>query len=1039
MALHDSLEANVFLIYTNLTQSARAFLEVEIFRILIRVFIFFILFITWSFVTVFTVNPAWAKTVSDNQFLKKRWTTEEGLPQNTVTSMVQTRDGYLWLGTFGGLVRFDGVRFTTFNTVNTPALRSNRIMALYEDGDGTLWIGAESGDIVKLQNNSFEIFAVGDGTSNNVVLSFLSDRRGDLWVGQTRGIWHYAAKQSNAAVFYPMDLGVKSIAEDSARDLWFGTINSLTQFRDGKFTVYTTEETTTPVQANIAKADSAGNLWAVTNGGVGRLENGKFKSLLENPLTTTKYITAITADNQKQVWFGYYDTIYKFGESGVLDKYDVSDLTTGGIRSMIFDREDNLWIGTNGDGLIRLSTRKIKTLSTADGLPHDEIMSITEDADGSGVWIGAVGLTHWQNGKATVYTKENGLPANRINSLRFARDGTLWIGTLGGLASMKNGQISLYPASSNVPSWVKAIFEDSRGNVWIGWQGGGLQLYRNGAFRNFTTENGLIHDSVNFISEDRAGRLWIGTANGISVAKFSCAHGEQICDTPESLEFTNYTAKDGLSNDFVRDIYEDEDGAFWIATYGGGLNRLRGGKFTAVTIKDGLGDDFISRILPDERGNLWLLGNRGIFSVSRAALNDFADGKTSGIVCGSYGVADGMLSSEGNGGNFPAGWKMRDGTLWFPMIKGVTIIDPKTSNPQSPPVLIEEVTLDREAIDFRSKITVNPGQENLEIHYTGLSFSKPEQINFRYKLEGLDNEWTEAGTRRVAYFPHLPPGSYRFTVIAANSDAVWSETAATLEITVLSPFWLRWWFIVIVVFFFFGLIALSYQLRLNHLERRRAAHEEFSRRLINAHESERQRIAAELHDGLGQSLLVIKNRSLMGEISANGAKESHEQFQNISEAATQAIEEVRHITYNLRPYHLNCLGLTQALEAMIETVAASTVIKFETKIALLDDTFPKDSEVIFYRIVQECVNNIIKHSRASEAKIEIFRNERDILIEISDNGEGFESKAAAMQTTGGFGLVGMAKRVRMLGGTQTIESSPDRGTIVTVKIDLPEK
>lgn len=963
------------------------------------------------------------------------------MPQNTVTSMVQTRDGYLWLGTFGGLVRFDGVRFTTFNTANTPTLHSNRVMSLYEDSDATLWIGTETGDVVRMRNGSFEIFAAGDGSSNNVVLSFLSDRRGDLWVGQSRGIGRYEAKQANAVVFYPLKFGARSIVEDAAGDLWFGTNASLTQFRNEKFTVYPTNEATKAMQANIVEADSAGNLWSVSDTGVGRLENGGFKFVLENPLSPTRYLSTLTADKQNQMWFGYYENIYKLGESGVLDKYDVSDLTTGGIRSLMFDREDNLWIGTNGDGLIRLSPRKIKTLSTADGLPHDEIMTIMEDAEGKGVWIGGVGLTHWQNGQATVYTKENGLPANRIYSLHFARDGTFWIGTLGGLASMKNGQISLYPESSSTPSWVKAIFEDSRGNLWIGWQGDGLQLYRNGKFRNFKNENGLINDSVNFITEDREGRLWIGTASGISIAIIVCPNGEQVCDAPESLEFTNFTTQNGLSNDFVRDIYEDEDGTFWIATYGGGLNRLRDGKFTAVTIKDGLGDDFISRILPDERGNFWLLGNRGIFSVSKTALNDFADGKTSGVVCGSYGVADGMLSSEGSGGNSPAGWKMRNGTLWFPMIKGVTIIDPKMINPQSLPVLIEEVTLDRASLNFQSKIVVNPGQENLEIHYTGLSFSKPEQIRFRYKLEGLDTNWTEAGTRRVAYYPHLPPGNYRFTVIAANSDAVWSESVATLEITVLAPFWQRWWFIVIVVLFFFGLIAVIYQLRLNQLERRRATQEELSRHLINAHESERQRIAAGLHDGLGQSLLVIKNRSLMGEMSAGGDTVSHEQFQNISEAATQAIEEVRHITYNLRPYHLNRLGLTQALEAMIETVADSTSIAFETKISLLDDTFPKDAEVIFYRIIQECVNNIVKHSNASESKIETFRHERDILVKISDNGQGFvpkENNAGSFQN-GGFGLIGMAERVRMLGGTHAIESSPGHGTIVTVKIDLLEK
>lgn len=1019
----------------------RTFPEAEIIKITIRFLIFSIIFITWSAATGFVLNSVSAKTLTENQFLKKRWTTEDGLPQNTVTSIVQTRDGYLWLGTFGGLVRFDGVRFTTFNTSNTPMLRSNRILSLHEDTEKTLWIGTETGDVFRLQNGLFTIFAEGDGTSNNMVLSLQTDRRGDLWVGQSFGVWHYAAKQSDKGIFYPLNLGVKSITEDAAGQLWFGTKSSVAQFRDGNFIFYPTDETANPVQSNIVESDSAGNLWSVSDEGIGRFDNGTFKFLLNEPLSSTRYLTAIAADRQNQIWSGYYDTVYKLGESGLLEKYDIADLTTGGIRSMLFDREDNLWIGTNGEGLIRLSQRKIKTLSTANGLPHDETLTIIEDPGGNGVWIGSVGLTHWQNERATVYTTENGLPANRITALQFASDGTFWIGTLGGLASLKDGQISLYPASSSFRAVVKTIFEDKRGNMWFGWQGGGLQRYQNGEFKTFKKENGLVHDDVRFINEDREGRLWIGTVGGISIAKEVCVNGELVCAAPDSLEFTNLTTQNGLSNDFVRDIYEEENGTFWIATYGGGLNRLRDGKFTAVTSKDGLGDDFISRILTDERGNFWLLGNRGIFSVSRQALNDFADGKTNGIFCGSYGVADGMLSSEGNGGNSPAGWKMRDGRLWFPMIKGITIIDPKTINSQSPPVLIEGVTLDRQTLDPHSKIVVNPGQENLEIHYTALTLSKPEQVRFRYKLEGLDNDWTEAGTRRVAYFTHLPSGNYRFMVIAANSDAVWSETIAMLEVTVLAPFWQRWWFIIFVAFFFLGLIAVIYQFRLNHLERRRATQEELSRRLINAHESERERIAAELHDGLGQSLLVIKNHSILGEMFTNGANKSHDQFQNISEAATQAIEEVRQITYNLRPYHLNRLGLTQALEAMIEMVAASTSITFETRIPLLDDTFPKNSEVIFYRIVQECINNIIKHSNATEAKVEIFRNERDILVKISDNGQGFvlKEKSASLHSNSGFGLIGMAERVRMIDGTHTIESSTGNGTTITIKIDLLDK
>lgn len=970
-------------------------------------------------------------------FLSQRWTTENGLPQNTVTSIVQTREGYLWLGTFGGLVRFDGVRFTTFNTANTPALRSNRIIKVYKDPQGTLWIGAENGDVVQFADGAFRTFAVEENSPDNIPLSFLVDRKGDLWIGRTDGLRRYREKRVDQSEFYPFKSGITSIVEDANDYIWLASPEGgLLRLEDGKFINCVPGGNSGVDFYSNLEIDSSGNLWSLLSGGLGIFKDGRFNVLLENELTTTRYLATLATDRNNQSWYGFYETIYRFGDGGdrLLAKYDVSDLTRDGIRSMLFDREDNLWIGTNGDGLIRLRPRKIKTLSTADGLPSDEIITVVEDVEGDGVWIGAVGLTYWKQGRATVYKMEDGLPANRITALAYDADQTLWVGTLGGLASFKDGRITTYPDNPGVRMQVKAIYFDRAGNLWLGRQGGGLQLFRDGNFVSFGKAEGLVNDDIRFIGSDRTGNLLLGTLGGLVKVRFVCPDGGTVCLAPEKLEFTNFTARDGLSNDFVRDIYED-DGTLWIATYGGGLNRLRDGKFVAVTVKNGLGDDFISRILPDDRGNFWLLGNRGVFSVSRQLLNDFADNRTNGIISTTFGMIDGMLSSEGNGGNQPAGWRMRDGTLWFAMLKGLAIIDPKTINPQAPPVLIEEILVDGTAQtdneNQKSGFTLTPGQENLEIHFTALSLTKSEHIKFRYKLEGIDSDWVNVGTRRAAYFPHLPPGSFCF-LVAANTDGVWSEQPAVLEITVLPPFWRHWWFLLLGVGALVTVVALSYQLRLGQLQRRRLGQEEFSRRLINAHETERRRLASELHDGLGQDLLIIKNWAVLG-LTTSPASRVREHLEEISATAGRALNEARNLARALRPFHLERFGLTKSIQYMAEQIESSSGIRVEILVAEIDDLFLPETEINIFRILQEILNNVVRHSEATRVKLLIERESGAVRLSVIDNGRGFEPAAVEKS---GFGLQGINERVNLLNGSFTIDSAVGSGTRIFIVLPV---
>ncbi|MCA1849473.1 MAG: histidine kinase, partial [Acidobacteria bacterium] len=385
----------------------------------------------------------------------------------------------------------------------------------------------------------------------------------------------------------------------------------------------------------------------------------------------------------------------------------------------------------------------------------------------------------------------------------------------------------------------------------------------------------------------------------------------------------------------------------------------------------------------------------------------------------------------------------RDGRLLFPTQGGLAVVDPELTGPkvQPPPVVIESLMVDRRPMRFGDRLEISPGQENLEIQYTGLSFIKPDFIRFKYRLEGLDQDWVEAGTRRAAYYSHLAPGDYTFTVTAANSEGVWNTQGASLRIIVHPPFWRTWWFLSLTAAVIAGLAFLAYELRVLRLKRAHAAQEAFSRQLIASQEQERKRIAAELHDGLGQNLLIIKNRALMGLHVLKGQETAREQLDEITSATSQAIEEVREIAYNLRPYHLDRLGLTSTIEAMIEKIAATSEINFSAEIDNLDGLLAKESEINLYRVIQESLNNIVKHSGAAAAQVKIMRDESGISITIRDDGRGFllEPMSPAESRRRGFGLTGMAERVRMLGGTHTIHSAPGEGTTVSIRINLPRE
>lgn len=731
---------------------------------------------------LFLASPRSAQ--AQGKYLHTTWTTENGLPQNSINAIVQTRDGYLWLATHGGLARFDGVKFTVFETGNTPELKSNRIISLYEDHAGALWIGTQYGGLTRYANGAFKTFTAQAGFPDAFVTSIAEDGEGNLLCTTNKGI-----VQLNAGRF---TIAHKISASDALRfsdgSVWFISGQNLICYRAGSFSTYPFSENTKLGSIGSMTEVQDGSIWLIVGRKLVRFSEGSFTTITElTPAAKGSMDDGFVRfiPNQQNRLLLLMENGLARWENGKLLRFapevaQVLDKTHPALAALE-DREGNIWCGGKVGGLHRFKPALITSYASENGLSDESFVTITEDGAG-GLWmVGNHSLFRYAGGKFTPYNI-----ASSYWTMAYRRAGSSWFGR-GNLYRFKDGQVTEYTRAqlglAGAP--MAALYEDRQGRLWIGMGNdagrvGGLFLFHDGPEPKTTayrTNEGLVHNGVYFITEDHAGALWVGTTGGVSRFKDG--------------KFTNYTTANGLTNDYVRAIHEDADGVIWIGSYGGGLCRLKDGRITPITTKNGLFDNIVSRILEDDLGNLWMSCNRGIFRVSRRELNDFADGRASSVNCVAYGVADGMKEAECNGGGQPAGWKASDGKLWFPTKQGVAVVDPRQINLTPPPVVIEQAFGDQRLFftQGQNQAEASPGNGDLEIHYTALSLSAPEKVRFKYRLEGYDSIWIDAGERRVAYYTNLSPGNYTFRVIASSSEGVWSETGAALPIRLKPHFY----------------------------------------------------------------------------------------------------------------------------------------------------------------------------------------------------------------------------------------------------------
>ncbi|MCP4147456.1 MAG: response regulator [bacterium] len=747
-----------------------------------------------------------------NQYAYDSWGMGEGLPEDNVRAVLQTKDGYLWAGTDGGLARFDGVRFEVFDKQKVKQLTNDWIGSLCEDRRGNLWMGSTNG-IFRMKNGQFTNYNTKDGLAVDMVNTIYEDSSGNLWIGTDNGL-----DRMNDGKFTHFNIEnglsnkiVIAIHEDRNGNLWIGTKKGLNRLKDGKFTSYNTRHGLVNDLVNTIYEDRAGNLWIGTEKALSRMKDGKFTNYnIDDGLANT-IIHTLLEDRDGILWIGTEKGLSRMID-GKFSNFKFSrGLAKNAVHSICEDREGNLWFGSWGLGLNRIRDGKLTSFDSNTGLGGNTVYPLFQDREGS-LWFGtfAGGLSRVKDGTFTTYTTKHGLNHNEVICIRDDRMGNLWVGTRAGLNRLKNGKISSYTTRDGLAeNFISTLYEDREGALWIGTRKS-LHCIINGNISTLKTLKEPANKYINILHEDRQGNLWIGTwGDGLYLKKEG--------------NISIYDSMNKLPNGFVFNIIENREG-IWFSLWCNGLFRLKNGKLSNVSTKNGLLADDIYMLLEDSSGNYWMNSNKGIFSVNKNELNSICDGnieKKLEIV--SYDEQDGINRKYTDFSQ--AGVKDRDGKLWFATIRGAVMIDPANIeiNRLMPPVLIEKISAS-DGMELRPpfvKQVLAPGTEQIEIHYTGLSFTIPGRVRFKTKLEGLDTQWWDVDTRRAAYYSNIPPGHYTFRVKACNNDGIWNETGASASFYLKPYFYQTDWFRLVCIFAV-GLLAAGIYIRIvNRLKKQR--------------------------------------------------------------------------------------------------------------------------------------------------------------------------------------------------------------------------
>ena len=998
--------------------------------------VYVILLVVWSL-----AGDNFSTTVSAApNYFTRAWQAEQGLPQNKVTAVVQSHDGYLWVGTYSGLARFDGVRFVVFDENNTPALRSSRVTSLFEQADGVLWIGDESGHVTQYRNGTFQAVEFHPAWVGGKIYDIASDGAGDIWVLNESG---QLARVRDGLVLIP-EAGAVAKLIDMTRTadgrIWIAREGRVSMLERGRLQaprVEWADNGTYPYIQGIGASRDNG-LWVASDGRIRKWKDDKWVEDLGNapwgnsPVTRlvetrSGVLAAGTADNGLYLMFPGHD-------AKSLHFDHASGFPSDWVTSLCEDQEGNLWVGTGGGGLVIVRSNSIEKVSPPDRWQGRAVLSVCPGQAGA-LWVGTegAGLYRLQNEGWTNFGTAQGIRNNYIWSLAEDPGGRLWAGTWGGGLFVQNGDGFEYaPGMTNFNMPMPALLNAQEGGLWIG-TAVGLLRYQAGQTTWFNKNQGAALRDVRAIAEDQRGAVWFGMAG----EGLACLKDHRIWQ---------FRTRDGLSSDFIECLHFDKDGVLWVGTFGGGLVRVKNGHFAVINRKEGLPNSVIGDIEEDDRGFFWMSSHDGIIRVSEAELNYCADGKTNELHCQTYGINDGMPTIECSEGLQPAGCKTPDGRLWFPTSKGLVAVDPLDvqTNFLPPPVQIEAMRVDDQSVTNRldgRPITVSPGRHRFEFQYTGLSFVDPEKVQFKCRLLGLETDWVGVGTERTVNYNYIPPGRYAFQVIACNNDGIWNETGASMAFSVLPYFWQTIWFRILawtlVVAVSGGLVWFETRRRL----RQKLERLEWQR----AVEHERARIAHDIHDDLGAHLTRISMLSESARAELEYPERATAGLNQIYDTARDLTRSMDEIVWAVNPRYDTLEGLAGYLEKFAQDLLAAADIRCRLDMPMGFPSWRLTADVRhnLFLAFKEALHNVVKHSAASETYIRLAAGATSFELVVEDNGHGFTpgaGKGAVVEGSdrllSGNGLDNMARRLAEIRGRCDIQSAPGQGTKVIFTVPL---
>jgi len=957
-------------------------------------------------------------------YTRRVWQTQDGLPENTVQAFAQSAGNYLWIGTSGGLLRFDGERFAVFDHENTPAIREDSIFCLTVTRDGSLWAGTDGRGLLRYRNGVFRTYSARDGLSNDFIRSVYEDRAGTLWAGTDDGLFRFQGDRflridGTAAI---PRLAVHAVRQDRNGDLWVGgsTVLLIPAARGRESD--TAREFHLEGLGSVARVKSIletgdGTVWVGTVSGLQRLPpaarpGGRFEVVPE--ITST--VRALLEDRDGSLWIGSIGAGIMRYANGRFTRVTAPDAPPSSTVLALFqDNEQNIWAGMQ-TGLLRLSRTAMNTFPLPEAANAD-FGTVYPDPDGS-LWVASTHLYRINPRRDAAVLVPPPAPGVRVRNIYRDRSGAFWIGTEGdGVFREKDGARTQFTKRNGlVNDFIRAVMETRDGSIWIGTDEG-LSRWHDGALSSYREPEGLAYFSVRTLLEDSRGDVWIGTERGVS--RFSDGRFVQDDVTRQ------------LRSQKVWAIHEDSHGGIWFGTRGSGLLRWRQGKLSSFSTPRGLASDSIYQILEDRAGTLWLSGPNGISAVAREDLDKAADDPAFRPAVTLFGLSDGVEATQIYGGVAPAGCLTSAGEVWFPSNRGpVRIIPPGADGaPHAeslPQVVIEQVVVDGRNVPLSGRLVVPPGDGRLEIDYSAVRLRSQERLRFRYMLEGFDHDWTDALRRRGAYYTNLPPGQYRFRVQAFEMNMPQSVTEAILPIHWRPHLYRTPWFAAVC-----GLTLLAAVLAVHRL-RLRQVHARFQAVL-----GERSRIAREMHDTVIQGCAGVS--ALLEGIASIDAQEPPSRKELLDCARSQVratVDEARRAVWNWRQNGATSPEIGLLLGQMAQEMGQTSHIPVEVESA--GKPVPLDPEVEHdvLMVTREAVYNAVRHAQASQVRIHVQFDPDALSVKVVDNGRGFDPVQAISTPGEHFGLVGMRERTKRLGGLFEVRSTLGKGTQLEFRVPV---